>query len=176
MLLAIESDAFYLLVVKARYRAAGYFYHTNAPATPTPAHKPNGPIHVLCHIMHKVLSCAAEAQLGALSVMERKRAHCLVLHSLKKWASHPQPATPMVTDNKTAIATDTVKQKRSKAIDMRFYLIRDRVRQGQFKIYTRSKGQTNRADDNVSKHHPASQSPGHSLFRVLIFAYASYAK
>jgi hypothetical protein len=62
----------------------------------------------------------------------------------------------MATDNNTAsgIATDTVKQKRSKAIDMRFYWIRDRVRQGQFKIYW-SKGQTNRAD-YFSKHHPAS--------------------
>jgi hypothetical protein len=69
---------------------------------------------------------------------------------------HPQPATPMATDNSTAsgIATDTVKQKRSKAIDMRFYWIRDRVRQGQFHIYW-SKGQTNRAD-YFSKHHPAS--------------------
>jgi hypothetical protein len=37
---------------------------------------------------------------------------------------------------------------------MHFYWIRDRVRQGQFKIYW-SKGQTNRAD-YFSKHHPAS--------------------
>ncbi len=43
----------------------------------------------------------------------------------------------MATDNSTAsgIATDTVKQKRSKAVDMQFYWIRDRVRQGQFQIY-----------------------------------------
>ena len=69
---------------------------------------------------------------------------------------HPQPATPMATDNSTAsgIATDTVKQKRSKAIDMRFYWIRDRVRQGQFRIFW-SLGATNRAD-YFSKHHPAS--------------------
>ena len=54
---------------------------------------------------------------------------------------------PVVTDNNTAsgIATDAVKQKRSKAIDMRFYWIRDRVRQGQFQVYWR-KGATNRAD------------------------------
>jgi hypothetical protein len=59
-------------------------------------------------------------------------------------------------DNSTAagIATDTVKQKRSKAIDMRFYWIRDRVRQGQFLVYW-SKGKGNLAD-YFSKHHPAS--------------------
>ena len=47
-----------------------------------------------------------------------------------------------------------MKQKRSKAIDMRFYWIRDRVRQGQFRIFWR-KGTMNRAD-YMTKHHPAS--------------------
>ncbi len=39
-------------------------------------------------------------------------------------------------DNTCAIgiATDSIKQKRSKAIDMRFHCVRDRVRQGQFII------------------------------------------
>jgi hypothetical protein len=69
---------------------------------------------------------------------------------------HPQPPTPIQTDNSTAagIATDSVKQKRSKAMDMQFYWIRDRVRQGQYLVYWR-KGSTNRADYFTSKHHPA---------------------
>jgi hypothetical protein len=39
-------------------------------------------------------------------------------------------------DNTCAIgiATDSIKQKCSKAIDMRFHWVRDRVRQGQFTI------------------------------------------
>jgi hypothetical protein len=39
-------------------------------------------------------------------------------------------------DNISAIgiATDSIKQKRSKAVDMRFHWIRDRVRQAQFII------------------------------------------
>jgi hypothetical protein len=59
----------------------------------------------------------------------------------------------MVTDNSTAsgIANNSVKQKRSKAMDMRFYWIRDRVRQCQFIIYWR-RGITNRAD-YFTKHH-----------------------
>jgi hypothetical protein len=66
MLLAVESDASYLSVVKARSRAAGYFHLTNLPAKPTDGYKPNGAVHVLCHIMREVLSSAAEAELGAL--------------------------------------------------------------------------------------------------------------
>jgi hypothetical protein len=58
---------------------------------------------------------------------------------------HPQPATPMATDNNTASGI---------ANDMRIYWIRDRVCQGQFKIYW-SKGQTNRAD-YFSEYHTAS--------------------
>ena len=43
---------------------------------------------------------------------------------------HPQPPTPMEVDNETAIGflKSTMKQKRSKSIDMRFYLFRDRGR------------------------------------------------
>lgn len=153
MLLAVESDASYLSVVKGRSRAAGYFFLTNKTTTPEGPYKPNGAIHVLCHIMREVLSSAAEAELGAL--FHNGKEACPLRIALEEMG-HPQPATPMATDNSTAsgIATDTVKQKRSKAIDMRFYWIRDRVRQGQFKIYW-SKGQTNRAD-YFSKHHPAS--------------------
>jgi hypothetical protein len=153
MILAVESDASYLSVVKGRSRAAGYFFLTNKLALPTSPYKPNGAVHVLCHIMREVLSSAAEAELGAL--FHNGKEACPLRIALEEMG-HPQPATPMATDNNTAsgIATDTVKQKRSKAIDMRFYWIRDRVRQGQFKIYW-SKGQTNRAD-YFSKHHPAS--------------------
>ena len=67
----------------------------------------------------------------------------------------PQPATPITTDNSCAegIINETVKQKRSKAIDMRFYWIRDRVKQGQFRIHWK-KGSVNLAD-YFTKHHPA---------------------
>jgi len=153
MILAIESDASYLSVTKARSRAAGFFFLTNALNSPTDSYKANGALHVLCHIMREVLSSAAEAELGAL--FHNGKEACplrIALHEM----GHPQPATPIATDNSTAcgIATDTVKQRRSKAIDMRFYWIRDRVRQGHFQVYW-SKGKSNKAD-YYSKHHPAS--------------------
>ncbi len=153
MILAVKSDASYLSVVKERSRAAGYFFLTSQPAAPNGPYKPNGSVHVLCHIMREVLSSAAEAKLGAL--FHNGKEACPLCIALEEMG-HPQPATPMATDNNTAsgIATDSVKQKCSKAIDMKFYWIRNWVRQGQFHLYW-SKGNTDRTD-YFSKHHPAS--------------------
>ena len=62
----------------------------------------------------------------------------------------------MVTDNSTAdgFANDTTKMKRSKAMDMRFYWIQDRVKQGQFTVHWQ-RGKGNLAD-YFTKHHPPS--------------------
>jgi hypothetical protein len=115
MVLAIESDASYLSFVKARSRAAGYFFLTNTRQKPTDPFQPNGAVHVLCHIMREVLSSAAEAELGALFLIGKKA--CSLRHALTEMG-HPQPATPMATDNSTAggIATDTVKQNGRKLL------------------------------------------------------------
>jgi hypothetical protein len=149
MVLHVESDASYLSAEKARSRAGGFHYLGNQPGTPTAY---NGPINILCQIMHTVQSSAAEAELGALFLNAKEA--CPTRTCLDE-LGHQQPATPMVTDNNTAtgIANDSVKQKRSKAMDMRYYWVRDRVRQEQCHIYWRP-GKTNRAD-YFTKHHPA---------------------
>ena len=118
------------------------------PDTPSP--RINGAIHVHCKILKEIVSSAAEAEFGAL--FHNGRDACPIRNTLME-LGHKQPPTPIITDNSTAkgIANDTVKQRRSKAIDMRFYWIRDRVRQGQFVIYWK-RGETNRAD-YFSKHH-----------------------
>ena len=66
---------------------------------------------------------------------------------------HPQPPTLMEVDNETAIGflKSTMNQKSSKSIDMRFYWVRDRVKQNQFFIYWRPGA--NNFGDYVSKHH-----------------------
>ena len=154
MQLYVESDASYLSETKARSRFAGFHYLSDKlddPAKP-PTNQPplNGAINVPCKILKEVLSSASEAEMAGLyhngkeAVPER-----ITLEEL----GHPQPATPIVTDNSTAsgIANDSVKQKRSKAMDMRFYWVRNRVRQGQFIVYWR-RGISNRAD-YFTKHH-----------------------
>jgi hypothetical protein len=67
---------------------------------------------------------------------------------------HPQGPVPLQFDNQasTGILTETFAQRRSKAMDMRFYWLRDRATQKQFHIHWR-KGDTNLAD-YPSKHHP----------------------
>eukprot|EP00978_Attheya_sp_CCMP212_P031209 scaffold117178_cov43-Attheya_sp.AAC.2 len=69
---------------------------------------------------------------------------------------HPQPSTPVVTDNSAAksVLNGTAKQKRSRAIDMRFYWVRDRIRQGQFHVFWEA-GKQNVAD-YYTKHHATS--------------------
>ena len=70
---------------------------------------------------------------------------------------HLQPPTPMEVDNETAFGflKSTMKQKHSKAIDMRFYWVRDRANYNQFMIYWRPG--SNNVGYYVSKHH----SPAH---------------
>ena len=48
-----------------------------------------------------------------------------------------QPTTPIKTDKLYAegIVTATVRQKNSKAMDVRFHLIKDRVKQEEFFVY-----------------------------------------
>jgi hypothetical protein len=99
------------------------------------------------------MASAAEAEVGGLFI--NGQTACPLRTTLEE-LGHPQPATIIVTDNACAkgIADDTVKQKRSKAIDMRFYWIRDRVDQKQFTILWK-RGTENLAD-YFTKHHPAS--------------------
>ena len=79
----------------------------------------------------------------------------LFVSPLKKWATHRPPLPWQPTTIPPAASPPTPSNRSDpKPVDMRFYWIRDRVRQGQFQVYW-SKGQTNRAD-YFSKHHPAS--------------------
>ena len=80
----------------------------------------NEAIHTLCHIIKTVMSSAAVAKIGA-TFLNAKDA--LPIRTTLEELGHPQPPTPMQVDNTTAVgfANNTIKQKRSKEIDMRFY-------------------------------------------------------
>ena len=113
MILHVESDASYLSEPKARSRAAGYHYLSNKPpANPTKDYNPppNGAIHVGVQILKEVCSSAAESELAAL--FHNGKDACPIRTALEEMR-HPQPPTPMVTNNSTVqgISTDSVKQK-----------------------------------------------------------------
>ena len=114
MILHVESDASYLSETKARSRAGGYHYLGNLPGSANAnATSSNGAVNILCQIMREVLSSAAEAELAAL--FHNGKEACPIRITLEEMG-HPQPPTPIVTDNSTAvgIANDTVKQKKPK--------------------------------------------------------------
>ena len=94
--------------------------------------------------MKNVMSSAAEAETGSLFNNAKT---AVSLRIMLEERGHPQPPTPIQVDNSVAVgfAHDTIKAKRSKAFDMRFYWLQDRENQNQFLIYWRP-GKTNLAD------------------------------
>ena len=109
------------------------------------------------------MSSAMEAEVCA--AYENAREACPIRETLEE-LGHKQPPTPMQVDNAAAVGfvNKTIKHKRSKAIDMRFHWVADRVKQGQFVVYW-TPGDQNWAD-YVTKHHPPSH---HQIMRPKFF-------
>ena len=150
MRLIIWSDASYLSESKARSRAGGLHYLSSAG---DPATAPiNGAIDVISVILPTVVSAASEAEYAGL--FHNGQAAVSTINTLAD-LGYPQSATPIITDNTTAvgIANHTVRLKRSKAMDMRYHWIRDRVRQGYYQV-TWGPGELNLAD-YFTKTHPS---------------------
>jgi hypothetical protein len=94
----------------------------------------NGEILIISKVLKHVMSSAAEAEIGAVFINSKERS---VLRTTLEELGHRPPPTPMETDNTTTTgySNGKIKQKRTKAMDMRFYWIKDRVKQGQFNMY-----------------------------------------
>ena len=156
MILQGDSDAAYLVAPEARSRAGGFHYTGNEDGQLT-----NGPITLLAKIIKHVMKSAAEAEVIALFMNAEELVplrHCL------EELGHPHPPTPLKTDNSTAngIINRTMKQKRSKSFDMRYQWMRNRVDQGQFKVYWQP-GSQNKGDFST-KHHTGTH---HRIFRKI---------
>jgi hypothetical protein len=119
----LQVDASYLSRFKARSVAGGvaYFGDTDNHTAE------NGMIHAISSIIDIVASLAGEAEYGAAFVFAQ---HGVWLRNIAV------ALQPPMCDNEFAIglATDIIKQKKSKSVDMRFHWLRDRIRQGQFTI------------------------------------------
>jgi hypothetical protein len=168
MCLWISSDSSFLSVSKARSRVGGYHFLGNKPDSSKPLTQQrlfiNAPIHVECSILRNVMGAASESEIAGAYVNARMG----VEERIMLWEmGHPQPATPLELDNTTAfgILTKQLIPKRSKAIDMRFFWLRDRTNQQQFNLYW------HKGDDNVAdyftKQHPT---PHHQKMRKILMA------
>jgi hypothetical protein len=98
------------------------------------------------------MASASETELAALFYGCKE---AIPLRNTLEEMGHPQPPTPVTTDNSTAIGLtmDTMTPKASKSMDMRFQWLKSRRAQQLFR-YHWAKGTTNRAD-YPSKHHSA---------------------
>ena len=67
IILNIHSDASFLMALKARSQAGGYFFLGRLPQKDKPIFI-NRPIHITCSVLCSVTASAAEAELGALFV------------------------------------------------------------------------------------------------------------
>jgi hypothetical protein len=125
----LQVDASYLSRSKSRSVAGGIGYFGDAD-DPT---KENGMVYAMSSIIDVVVASAGEAEYGSAF---KNAQQSVSMRHIAIAMGHKQPATPILCDNEFAIglATDTIKQKRSKSIDMRFHWLRDRIRQGQFRM------------------------------------------
>jgi hypothetical protein len=115
MISHIQSDASYLSLSNARSRLGGlFFYGDKSPQEDNL----NGSILNVASVIKNVVASAAESEVGACFQHAQSGAPLRVtLAEL----GHIQPPTPLRTDNSTAfgILNETIKQKSSKAMDMR---------------------------------------------------------
>jgi hypothetical protein len=144
MVLQVSSDSSYLSEPEAYSRTGGHFYLGNNDDQQLQI---NGPIS---SIIEHVMSSAAEAEVGSIFSNAKEAAP---LRVILEEMGHRQPPTPMQTDNSTAyvILNNKLNQKLLKAMDMRFYWVRDRIAQKQYRVYWES-GSENIAD-YFTKHH-----------------------
>jgi hypothetical protein len=113
----------------------------------------NGAMLIIRKVLKHVMSSEAEAELWAVFINAKEGA---VLRKTLEELGYPQPPTSMETHNNTATgySNGTIKRKRTKAMDMRFYWIKDRVKQGQSNVYW-GPGYQNLADYFTKHHSPA---------------------
>jgi hypothetical protein len=140
MILTIHIDASYRSESEARSRVGGIFY-LSSTYQPDTSVATNGAIHITSVIVKHVMASAAKAKLAGLFYNAQEA--CSFRTTLEE-LGHPQPPTAIQTDNECAnrIAND-------KAMDMRFYWIRDRIQQLQFLSLS------NKADYFTKHHSPA---------------------
>ena len=158
MVLHVDSDAAYLIAPQAKSRVAG-FYHLSTLPSKSKTPPMNGGVLVECKTLRHVVASAAEAEIAGIF---HNAQTIIPLRRILVALNHPQPPTPIKTDNSTAngFIHKNIHQKRSKSWDMRYYWLRDKMTQKKLHVFW-EKGLSNNAD-YFTKHHPTKY---HQLIR-----------
>ena len=148
MVLHVDSDAVYLVMPQARSRIAGYYQLLDYP---TREGAINGPLLIEYKTLRSVVASAAEAEMGGLY---HNAQTSIPIRYILQALHHPQPPTPIKTDNATAhgFIYNNINLKKSKSWDMKYFWSRDRKNQQQFK-HIWDYGDQNDGD-YWTKHHP----------------------
>jgi hypothetical protein len=157
MILHIHSDASYLSISHARSRLGRLFFCGDKPPKEDNL---NGSILKVASVIKNVISSAAEPELGACFPNAQSGEPLRVtLTEL----GHTQPDKPLLIDNSTTfgILNETINKKRSKAMDMRYHWLTDRVRQKK-DVYWRT-GRENLGDYHTKYHSAQHNKDMHGL-------------
>jgi hypothetical protein len=177
MQLKCHSDASYLSEANSRSRAGGILFLGDADTT----NGVFGAIDYLSCIINTVVASAAEAEYAALFLVGRE---AICASQTLEDLGFPQRATLIICDNQCAvgIANRSVKQKRSKSINMRYHWIRDQVDLEAITIQWEP-GATNLADfftkNHPTKHHATMRNifvhdkPREKLPQTCVLAYVA---
>ena len=154
MQLSIHSDASFNGEANSRSRAAGVFalgaiqYNGNPDQPPIQL---NGPVDLLCKTIPTICASASEAEYAALFLKAQQGEK---IRQTLQDLGYPQRPTVITYDNTVSgkLALQQCKQRRSKAIALRYHWIRDRVAMGHFQLQWQPG--TNNLADFLTKPHP----------------------
>ena len=85
-------------------------------------------------VIKSVVSSAAEAKIGALFINSQ---HAIPARTTSEEMGHVQPPTPIQTDNTTVLGfvMENLTPQATKSMDLKFWWMRDRLAQQQFRYY-----------------------------------------
>jgi hypothetical protein len=106
MVLHIHSDSSYLSEPKARIRGGGHFFLSSA--TNSTNHIHNGPILTISTAYKNVLSSVMEAEVAGTFVNVKEGVN---VRNILNNIGHPQPRTPLLTENLTTFGIVSEKMK-----------------------------------------------------------------
>lgn len=153
MQLIVHSDASFANEPRARSRIGGHHYLGNRAGRPQIR---NGAILNPTYVLKHVCDSAADSEIGGTYINCKEALPSRLALEEMGWK---QDATRVVLDNSTAygFATNTIKQKRTRTMDIRYHWLRDREAQQQF-VFEWQPGDKN-LGDYFTKHHP----PAHHI-------------